>query len=115
MKKSKAIASLDPNDKERVAPLQRHHLYYLTMSHSVINVPVLLTHFYSYGIKFKVLINCNISRNGYYHIRYTRLSMYSLKPMHPEDLPLYAHCANEHMSFGITKSLKKEVYHRIYN
>ena len=104
MKKSDALKHVPVELQGKVAPLERLGLYLLTYERysfggiDVKPIPVMITHFYEHGIKMKVLVKSNISYNGYYHVRYARLSRYKFTPLPAEDLPLYAGEANEMMS-----------------
>jgi len=107
MKKTDALKECPDVFKTQVGSLERLGLYLLTSINTGWRnkekeskpIPVMLTHFYKHGLKFKVLIkNQTLSHDGMYHVRYERFNRYTITPLNHEDLPLYAGDANENMS-----------------
>ena len=110
MKKSEALKLVPKEHLPLVSSLNRLDLYYLNIKGwfggTSKPIPIMITHFYTHGIKVKVLINDSmISHDGMFHIRYSRLDRYTLTPMLAEDLPLFAGQANSNMSEAFKRSI----------
>jgi hypothetical protein len=104
MDQTSFIMSLDKiNKTERILKgLKRLNLYYISRD-LYQEVPVILTHFYEHGLKFRVLIKTHLSYDGFYHIRYSSLLDYDIKPMKKEDIPLHIHNASPNLKLVIDK------------
>ena len=106
MKKSEALKLVDPRLYDRVKDLKRKGLYYLSSSNDAFDrTPVMITHFYKFGIRLKVLVNTPISNDTFYQLNYRKMNRYTLDPMPIEDLPLYVDKANTNMSDAFKRGI----------
>jgi len=111
MKKSVILRKLsreNPDALTQIQNLQRGKIYLVEGAPRLKNIPILVTHFYKNGVRFKPLtdfpspvfwgVSLNVTPPSVPStIRYAKVAHMTFKELRPTDLPLYLDKASKYM------------------